>query len=404
MPIRQRSAVALSVLVVLLAVLLLGGTKALQIRKMIAGAAEFTPPPETVTVARVEAQSWESSLSAAGSLAAVQGVSVTAELTGKVVRVAFEPGTTVRAGALLVQQDVSSEAAQLRAIEARLTLATSTLERARRLLAKQALPASEFDLARAQANQAQAEAEALRATIAKKTIRAPFAGRLGLRQVNLGQVINAGEPIVLLQSIDPVFVNFSVPQQYLGQVAVGLPIRLTTNAQPGVAIAGTITAITPQVDPSTRSIELQATVANPAERLRPGMFANVVVVLPRKLPVLALPATAVLYAPYSDSVFVLETAQRTPGAPAPAAPAARRGTAPAPPSPSAAPPAGAQRVRQQLVRLGERRGDFVAVLEGLQAGDQVVSTGVFKLRNGQAVVVDNRLSPAFELSPAPSEN
>jgi len=395
MPMRKRSVVALSVLTVVLALILLGGTKALQIRRMIAGAAQFAPPPEPVTVVALQRQSWESLLSSVGSLAAVQGVTVSAELTGKVVRVAFEAGTLVRAGALLVQQDVASETAQLRAIEARLALAASNLDRARRLLAKHALPPSEYDLAAAQASQAQAEADALRATITKKTIRAPFAGRLGLRQVNLGQVINAGEPIVLLQSIDPVFVNFLVPQQHLAQVTVGLPIRISSNTLPGTAIAGTITAITPQIDASTRSIELQATVANPDERLRPGMFVNVTVVLPHQLPVLALPATAVLYAPYSDSVFVVETAPPGSAAAAPAA---------APAAGSGVEAKAGLVVRQQFVRLGERRGDYVAVLDGLKPGQTVVSTGVFKLRNGQAVVVDNTLSPAFSLAPKPSDN
>ncbi|MBK6847851.1 MAG: efflux RND transporter periplasmic adaptor subunit [Proteobacteria bacterium] len=392
---RKRSVVALSVLTVVLVLILLGGTKALQIRRMIAGAAQFAPPPEPVTVVGLQRQSWESVLSSVGSLAAVQGVTVSAELTGKVVRVAFEAGTLVRAGALLVQQDVASETAQLRAIEARLALAASNLDRARRLLAKHALPPSEYDLAAAQASQAQADADALRATITKKTIRAPFAGRLGLRQVNLGQVINAGEPIVLLQSIDPVFVNFLVPQQHLAQVTVGLPIRISSNTLPGPAIAGTITAITPQVDASTRSIELQGTVANPDERLRPGMFVNVTVVLPRQLPVLALPATAVLYAPYSDSVFVVETAPPASAAAAPGAP---------PAAGSALETKAGLVVRQQFVRLGERRGDYVAVLDGLKPGETVVTTGVFKLRNGQAVVVDNTLSPTFSLAPKPSDN
>lgn len=395
MPMRKRSVVALSVLTVVLVLILLGGTKALQIRRMIAGAAQFAPPPEPVTVVGLQRQSWESVLSSVGSLAAVQGVTVSAELTGKVVRVAFEAGTLVRAGALLVQQDVASETAQLRAIEARLALAASNLDRARRLLAKHALPPSEYDLAAAQASQAQADADALRATITKKTIRAPFAGRLGLRQVNLGQVINAGEPIVLLQSIDPVFVNFLVPQQHLAQVTVGLPIRISSNTLPGPAIAGTITAITPQVDASTRSIELQGTVANPDERLRPGMFVNVTVVLPRQLPVLALPATAVLYAPYSDSVFVVETAPPASAAAAPGAP---------PAAGSALETKAGLVVRQQFVRLGERRGDYVAVLDGLKPGETVVTTGVFKLRNGQAVVVDNTLSPTFSLAPKPSDN
>ncbi|MBK8482690.1 MAG: efflux RND transporter periplasmic adaptor subunit [Proteobacteria bacterium] len=400
---RKRSVVALSVLAIVVVVGVLGGIKALQIRKMIAGASQFMPPPEPVTTVRLERQSWESLLTTVGSLAAVQGVNVSAELSGRVTRIAFEAGTKVRAGAL-VQQDVAAETAQLRAIEARLALANSTLDRVRRLLAKHAVPASEHDLAAAQASEAAAEADALRATITKKTIRAPFSGRLGLRQVNLGQVLNAGEPIVLLQSIGPVYVNFLLPQQHLQQVALGLPVRITTSALPGAPIVGTITAVTPQVDPDTRSVELQATVPNSDERLRPGMFVKLAVVLPRAREVVALPATAVLYAPYSDSVFVLE-AQPPAAAAGPATaqgPAATEEVAPG--AQTAGVGVRQQFLRQQFVRLGERRGDYVAVLDGLKAGQAVVSTGVFKLRNGQAVVVDNTLNPSFKLAPTPSDS
>lgn len=404
MPMRKRSVIALSVLAIAVVAGVLGGLKALQIRKMIASASQFTPPAEPVTTVRLERQSWESLLTTVGSLAAVQGVNVSAELSGRVTRIAFEAGTKVRAGALLVQQDVAAETAQLRALEARLALANSTLARVGSLLAKHAVTAAEHDLAAAQASEAAAEADALRAAITKKTIRAPFSGRLGLRQVNLGQVLNAGEPIVLLQSIDPVYVNFLLPQQHLQQVAVGLPVRITTNALPGAPIVGTITAVTPQVDPDTRSVELQATVPNSDERLRPGMFVKLAVVLPRVREVVALPATAVLYAPYSDSVFVLEAqppaaaataaSAKEPAATEQVGPAARSGGAGLQP----------QFLRQQFVRLGERRGDYVAVLEGLRAGQAVVSTGVFKLRNGQAVIVDNTLNPSFKLAPTPSDS
>jgi membrane fusion protein (multidrug efflux system) len=359
---------------------ILGGIKALQIDRMIAQGSQSVPPPETVTTTVAQKDSWESRLTAVGSLAAVQGVTVTAELTGKVVRIAFEPGTKVNAGDLLVQQDTSSEEAQLRAAEAAVELAKRNLERLKKLLDRRTIAQSQYDDAEAKYKEGVASADAIRAAIAKKTIRAPFAGRLGIRLVNLGQILNEGEPIVSLQSINPIFVNFSLPQQQLARVQPGLTVRVTSDALPGQVIEGKITAINPEVDAATRNIRIQATVANRQERLRPGMFVNVAVVLPASEDVLAVPATAVLYAPYSDSVFVVEEKQsennKQPGLV----------------------------VRQQVVQLGERRGDFVAVVSGLKAGETIVSTGTFKLRNGQAVVVDNTLAPEFKLAPEPRDS
>jgi membrane fusion protein (multidrug efflux system) len=310
----------------------------------------------------------------------VQGVTVTAELTGKVVQIAFNPGTKVNAGDLLVKQDTSSEEAQLRAAEAAAALAKLNVERLGKLLAERTIAQSQYDNAEASYKQAIAQADNIRASIAKKTIRAPFAGRLGIRLVNLGQVINEGEAIVSLQSLDPIYVNFSLPQQQLPKVQTGLGVRITTDALPGELIEGNITAINPQVDAATRNIRIQATVANPQEHLRPGMYVNVAVVLPGREKVLAIPATAVLYAPYSDSVFIVEDK----------------------PDPNSGQMA--KVVRQQFTQLGEKHGDFVAVLSGLKEGDAVVSTGVFKLRNGQTVSVDNSLSPEFKLKPKPAED
>lgn len=359
---------------------LLGGIKGLQIDRMIAQGSQYVPPPETVTTTVVRTDSWESRLTAVGSLAAVQGVMITAELSGKIVRIAFEPGTHVKAGDLLVQQDTSSEAAQLRAIEANVTLAKLNLERLKKLLDRHTVAQSQYDTAEAQYKEGVAQADGIRAMIAKKNIRAAFAGRLGIRLVNLGQILNEGQPIVSLQSIDPIFVNFSLPQQQLAQVQTGLTVRVTSDALPGQAIEGRITAISPEVDAATRNIRIQATVANRQEHLRPGMFANVAVILPASNKVLAVPATAVLYAPYSDSVFVVDENKiennNQPG----------------------------QVVRQQVVQLGEKRGDFVAVVSGLKAGETIVSTGAFKLRNGQTVVVDNTLAPEFKLAPEPSDS
>jgi membrane fusion protein (multidrug efflux system) len=359
---------------------ILGGIKGLQIDRMIAQGSQSVLPPETVTTTVAQKDSWESRLTAIGSLVAVQGVTVTAELTGKVVRIAFEPGTKVNAGDLLVQQDTSSEEAQLRAAEAAVELAKRNLERLKKLLDRRTIARSQYDDAEAKYKEGVAQADAIRAAIAKKNIRAPFAGRLGIRLVNLGQILNEGEPIVSLQSINPIFVNFSLPQQQLARVQPGLTVRVRSDALPDRVIEGKITAINPEVDAVTRNIRIQATVANRQERLRPGMFVNVAVVLPVSEDVLAVPATAVLYAPSRDSVFVVEKKQsennKQPGL----------------------------IVRQQIVQLGERRGDFVAVVSGLEAGETIVSTGAFKLRNGQAVVVDNTLAPEFKLAPAPSDS
>ena len=372
--------IILAILGLLVIVGILGGIKGLQIDRMIAVGSQSAPPPETVTTAEVRTESWESLITSVGSLEAVQGVMLTAELTGKVVRIAFEPGTKVKAGDLLLQQDISSEEAQLRAAEATLALAKLDLERSKKLLATKSVAKAKYDSDNAQYKQAVARIDGIRATIMKKTIRAPFAGSLGIRLANLGQILNEGEPIVTLQKIDPIFVNFYIPQQQLAQVKPGLKVRVTTDALSGQMIEGDITAISPEVDAATRNIRIQATVANHQERLRPGMFVNVSVVLPSRQKVLAIPATAVLYAPYGDTVFVVHEKQ------------SEKGVQPV------------KVLQQKIVQLGEKRGDFVSIVSGLDQGETVVSTGVFKLRNEQAVVVDNSLAPAFKLAPQPEDS
>ena len=358
----------------------LGGIKALQIHEMILHGEQSVPPPLPVNTAVVQRQSWESLLTSVGSLEAVQGVMVTAELTGKVVYIGFEPGTNVQAGDVLVQQDISSEKAQLRGAEAALELARVNVERMKKLLADETIAQSQYDNASAQFKEAKAQVDNIRAIIGKKTIRAPFAGRLGIRLVNLGQTLNEGDQIVSLQSLNPIFVNFFLPQQELARIRLGFKVQLTTDVLPGEIVEGKITAINSQVDPSTRNIGVQATVANSQEHLRPGMFVKVDVVLPVQDQVLAIPSTAVLYAPYGDSVFVVEEEKSEKNG--------HHGKI----------------VRQQFVRLGEKRGDFVSVVSGLKEGETVVSTGPFKLRNGQAVVVDNTLAPKFQLTPKPEES
>jgi len=375
----MKKPIILTTLGLVIIVGLLAGIKALQIGAMIDQGKQFAPPPEIVTSTSATTTSWESSLTAVGSLDAVQGVTVTAEVTGKVVQLAFESGKRVPAGELLVQQDISVEQAQLRAAEAMSELARINFERAKTLLPNEGISRSDYDSSQAQLTQALAEVENMRALIAKKTIRAPFAGRLGIRQINLGQVINDGQAIVSLQSLGSVFVNFFLPQQQLAQIRTGLQVRADFDALPGQVVTGKITAIESEVDSATRNVRVQALLPNPEDQLRAGMFVNVTVVLPKTEQVLTIPATAVLYAPYSDSVFVIKDKTDEAGTPT------------------------GKIVNQQFVSLGEKRGDFIVVTSGLSPGESIVSTGVFKLRNGQDVVVDNKLAPEFKLAPQPNE-
>jgi membrane fusion protein (multidrug efflux system) len=348
-----------------------------QFETMAAMGAAMVMPPTTVTAAAVRQISWGDSLTAPGSLEAVQGVTVAAETPGKVVKIAFEPGAAVKAGDLLIQLDITTEEAQLRAAEATAALARANLERARELRQSSTNSPADLDAADAQAKQAMAQAEGIRTVIAKKTIRAPFAGRLGLRFVNLGQILREGDAIATLQTLDPIYVDFSLPQQRLAQLTRGTAVRITSDAAPGKVFLGEINAISPEVDVATRNIRLQATIPNGDENLRPGMYGTVEVVLPTQAPVLIIPVTAVLYAPYGDSVFVIAEQKDE-----------KSGKM-------------QQVLRQQFIRVGGSRGDFVNVVEGLQAGDMVVTSGVFKLRPGTHVVIDNTLAPDAQLAPQP---
>ena len=365
---------------VILVVAAIVGTKILQFHAMAAAGAAMVMPPETVTATTVQEATWETSITATGSLVAVQGVTVSAEMAGKVVKIAFEPGATVAANDLLVQLDTSIEEAQLRSVEALAWIAKTNLDRANELRAKNTNSQAELDAADAQAKQANAQADNIRAVIAKKTIRAPFAGRLGLRLINLGQNLKEGDPIVSLQTLDPIYANFSLPQQRIAVLTVGGAVRLTSDAAPGETFNGKVTAISPDVDVATRNVRVQATLANTGEKLRPGMFGNVTVVLPNPEKVRAIPVSSVLYAPYGDSVFVIDEKKNE-----------KSGQM-------------EKVLRQQFVRLGTTRGDFVAIVDGLKDGESVVTSGVFKLRPGIAVTIDNTLAPNAKLAPKPSES
>lgn len=376
----MKKRIFLTLALILLLIAILGGIKFLQIRRLMEQGAEFIPPPVTVTAASVQEYTWETLLSAVGTLEAVQGVTVSAELPGKVTHIAFRSGDMVKKGTLLVQLDTSSERAQLPGADATVTLAQLNLRRADQLLAEHIISPAEHDQAVADFRQARAEADAIRATIAKKTIRAPFAGRLGIRMVDLGQMLSEGQAIVSLQQLDPIHVNFLLPQQQLSGLRSGLPVRITGDTMPDQIVEGRINALNPEIDSTTRNIRIQATLANPDEQLRPGMFVNVAVVKPETRQVLTIPATAILYAPYSDSVFIIEEQKKEESDETQLI------------------------LRQQLIRLAGRRGDFVAVESGLEEGQKVVSTGVFKLRNGQSVLIDNSLEPQFQTAPKPENN
>jgi membrane fusion protein, multidrug efflux system len=340
-------------------------------------AAAAAMPPTVVTAVPAKSETWGNSLSAPGSFEAVQGVTLSAEVPGKVTKIGFEPGAAVKAGDMLVQLDVSAEDAQLRAAEATAALAKANLDRARELRQNNTNSPAELDAADATAKQAAAQVENVRAILAKKTIRAPFAGRLGLRQVNLGQILREGTSISTLQTLDPIYVNFWMPQQRMSQLTVGTPVEVTSDAALGEKFIGKITAISPEVDLTTRNILAQATIPNREEKLRPGMFGNVDVILPTQTPVLTIPVTGVIYAPFGDSVFVIEDKKDE-----------KSGQT-------------QQVLRQQFIRIGGARGDFVNVVDGLKPGQMVVSAGVFKLRPGTAVRIDNKLAIDAKLNPTP---
>jgi membrane fusion protein (multidrug efflux system) len=372
--------ISLAVFVVLLVLGGLAGVKALQIKKLMDSGKSYAEPPESVSSVVVREEKWQDTLTAIGSVMAVQGVTVSPEIPGIIREISFESGAVVSQGDLLVRLDTSLEEAQLRALKAQEELAQLNLNRERTLHSQNMVSQAELDAAESTLKQTQGNADAIRATIEKKTIRAPFAGRLGIRLVNLGQYIDTGKPIVSLQSLTPIYADFSLPQQELARLKTGMRVRVTTDTYPDRQFEGTLTAINPDLDQSTRSVGLQATFTNSDQLLRPGMFARVEVLLPEEQPVVVIPATSVLSAPYGDSVYVIE--------PKPGKDNAKSGLA----------------VRQQFIRTGRTRGDFVSVGSGLKVGERIVSAGIFKLRNGMGVTENNNLSPKNEAAPRPSDS
>ncbi len=354
------------------------GIKALQIGKMMS--TPQTMPPTTVSSTSVKEEDWAPRLTAVGSVSAVQGAVVSAELAGVVSEINFENGGEAKKGEVLMKLDASQEEALLRSAEAEAQLAQTDLERSRDLAMKKVVSSAELDSAQSKFRRLNAVVDQVRSSIAKKTLIAPFDGQLGIRQVNVGQMINAGQQVVPLTSLDPVFADFALPQQYLGQLTAGLEVHVTTDAIPGRVFNGKLTAINSMVDSSTRNITLQATLDNSDHALRPGMFAKAEVMLPEKHKTLVVPGSAISYAPFGDSVFVIEKKKDE-----------KTGKE-------------SQVIRQQFVRVGEGRGDLVAITQGLKAGETIVSTGVFKLRNGMTVTINNDLAPNPQVNPNPIDS
>jgi len=359
-------------------VILLVGVKALQIVKM--ASTPMVMPATTVSSATVKEEDWAPVLSAVGSVSAVQGAIIAAELGGVVSDIKFENGGVAKKGDVIMKLDASQEEALLRSAEAEAELARTDLERAQGLASQKVVSKAELDAAESKFRRLTAIVDQMRSNIRKKTLVAPFDGHVGIRQVNVGQMINPGQQVVALTSLDPVYVDFALPQQHLGKLSHGLEVRVTTDALPSRVFPGKLTAVNSMVDTATRNVSVQATLENPDHALRPGMFAKAEVVLPEKSPALIIPGSAVSYAPFGDSVFVIEKKKDE-----------KTGK-------------DTQVIRQQFVRIGEARGDFVSVTEGLKAGETVVGTGVFKLRNGMAVTINNDLAPKPQINPTPVDS
>jgi len=358
-----------------LVVLSLGAVKVAQIKALSSQPREM--PASSVTSIAAEVALWRPTINAIATLAPVEGVILGADADGTVVKIAVESGAVVNAGDILVELDVSVESAQLAAAEARRKIADLDRARAVELLGKSTISQAELDAANARLTQAQADSAALRAAMNKKVVRAPFSGRVGIRYVNVGQFVARGARLMPLQRLNPMFVDFNVPQRQLPEIAVGQTVLVKVDAYPGRVFRGKLNAIDPSVDATSRNVAVQATVDNPEELLRSGMFARAEIELPEGKPTVVLPATAIAYASYGNSVYIIEKMK----------------------SPEGGEYLG---VRQQFVKLGPSRGDQIAIIEGVKPGEQVATAGVFKLRNGLPVQVNNAVVPSNSPVPKPA--
>ena len=336
-------------------------------------AKEAGPPPETVGSAESKQETWRTTLTAVGSVEAERGVVISNDSPGIVTRVNFDSGDEVKSGHVLVELETSVERAQLASSEAQLELAQTTLKRTQALQANRVVSEAELDAAKASMKRLEAEVSALRAQIERKIVRAPFSGKLGIREVNLGQYLAPGSQITTLQSEKQGYVDFTLPQDDLDKVRVGQPVELVVK-QADIKLSGVVAAIAPSVDPRTRSVSVRASTQDPEKRLRPGMFINVTVALDDERQVVTVPVTAVVYATYGDSIFLIETDPKD---------------------------ASKKIARQQFVKLGETRGDFVEVEKGLAGGKPIVTAGSFKLNNGSPIQINNDVPVEPKLHPEP---
>ena len=344
-----------------------------QVKMMIESGENFVPPPETISVFKAEQQSWPNVYVAIGTVEADEGIMISAQVPGKVKRITFQSGAEVKAGDVLIEQEAINETAQLNAAQARLKLAKTSYQRIVELNKNKIASQSEVDSALQQVESSQGDVDDLNATLQKKLIRAPFDGRVGLRQVDLGTDLQVGTEIVSLQATNRVRVNFPVPQDWLNRLTTGLPVEV---AAAETKVNGLVTAIGAEINVTTRNVQVQSSLDNADKKLVPGMAVTTTVTLTEPHAVLAVPATAVVYAPYGDSVFVVDDGKTSSSLIA----------------------------RQQFVQLGKSRGDFVEVLKGLKPGERVVSAGAFKLFNNQAVVISANPTPEFKTEPTPSDS
>lgn len=356
----------------------LGYFKLRQVQAAIKGAS-FTPPPEAITTVIAKQTTWPSTLDVVGTVASVHGVTVSADLPGTVDKIHFESGQFVQQGQILVELDTRQERAQLASMEAQQELAKVQYARSQKLVTEGVISRVDYDKAIADQKQSEANTAEIKAAIDRKTIRAPFSGVLGIRQANLGQYLAAGSPIVSLQSLNPIYVNFSVPQQDMPHVKIGQTVRVTADDLAGMTFTGRVNALDSVVDQATRNVQIQATLANPQGKLRAGMFTNVQVGVGASSTVFPLPASAISYAPFGDSVYIVSDMKGPEGQ-------TYRG------------------VRQQFVKVQGSRGDQVGVMSGLHVGEEVVTSGVFKLRNGAAVAINNKVQPGNNPAPKPEDN
>jgi membrane fusion protein (multidrug efflux system) len=370
------------ILVLVIVAALLGGlgfVKYRQVETAIAMGASFAPPPTAVTTVVAKRETWPTTLEVIGTAAAIQGVTVGADLPGTVDKIHFQSGQSVKEGDILVELDIRQEKAQLANIEAQRDLARIQYGRSEELVKAGVISKSEYDNAASQQKATEAQVGEIKASIARKTIHAPFSGILGIRQISLGQYLAAGQAIVSLQALNPIYVNFGVPQQDTPKMSIGHALQVTTTDLPGVVFNGKITALDSVVNEQTRNIQVQATFQNQAGRLRPGMYVQVELPLGKPRDVIPLPASAINYAPYGDSVFVVAEMKDQKGN-------TYRG------------------VKQQVVKIEGSRGDQVAITSGINAGDEVVSSGVFRLRNAAPVLVNNSVKPGNNPNAKPDES